>query len=390
MARIHDLAAAPWVGYAGAERGGGGAASNPCGVPADSRAASPGLRPVMIRGDSPAKARVVQLLCLSAVAGVLGACSWQGSPADTRQARRLQTDEALAGEVASGYDLIQRDVPYVSARDELWRRGTQTIPAIVTVLRRHAARPRLEGLEVAGVWHLLLLLGPWGGPDVTAELRAWLGHETAPPEVRAVAARVLGELGDRDSAPTIARLLAQRTPQWRKVHSLLIRALGALEARDQVPAIRAALVMEDDYERRSFIGGSLIREGTGALARLGTPEAWAVVEAMAADQAWGTRMWVYDTLGGVEPAAAIPLLLRGLDDPDTKVRETACGAILNPGPALTPRFLELRSQLGPPGGGDLCRSEGEHAAYWWDRNVRAMRAWFAEHPPGGAARPPSR
>jgi len=167
------------------------------------------------------------------------------------------------------------------AREELLSRGADAVPTVIAALQ-DADRSDLytfeSGLNGQILFHLALL-GELGGPAAIEELRGWLNSDYAP-DIRATAARGLGEAGDSDSAHTIALLLEERSYEWRKCHFDLLRALTLLNAKDELPFVRSALQFTPDEEGTSFQTG-LLGEGITALVTFDRPEAWAIVEEVA-------------------------------------------------------------------------------------------------------------
>lgn len=185
----------------------------------------------------------------------------------------LMSSRALSGQ-ASGLNGPLR----AQAREELLARGQAAVPAVLDALRKadkSDVRTFESGLN-GGILYQLELLGELGGPEAVAELRAWLVADYAP-DIRATAARALGEAGDAESGHAIAELLEQRTYEWRKGHFQLLRALALLKAKEEVQHVRSALQFTGDEEGTSFQTG-LLAEGVRALAAFDTPEAWKIVE----------------------------------------------------------------------------------------------------------------
>ena len=118
----------------------------------------------------------------------------------------LMSDRALSGQ-ASGLNGPLR----AEARAEMIARGQEAVPSVLEALRR-ADRSDImvfeSGLNREFIYQLELL-GELGGPEAIAELRAWLNSDYAP-DIRATAARGLGEAGDVESAHAIAVLLEKR------------------------------------------------------------------------------------------------------------------------------------------------------------------------------------
>lgn len=188
----------------------------------------------------------------------------------------LMPNRALTGQ-ASGLNGPLR----AEAREELLARGQDAVPDVIASLQ-NANQSDLHtfesGLNGAVMYHLELL-GELGGPPAIAELRKWFNSDYAP-DIRATAARGLGEAGDAESAHAIALLLEQRSYEWRKSHFQLLRALTLLKAKDELVHVKSALQFTADEEGTSFQIG-LIGEGAQYVVAVDTPEAWAVMTEVA-------------------------------------------------------------------------------------------------------------
>ena len=189
---------------------------------------------------------------------------------------RLMSDRALTGQ-ASGLNGPLR----AEARDEILARGQDAVPDVVASLQ-YANQSDLHtfesGLNGAVMYHLEVL-GSLGGSQAVTELRKWFNSDCAP-DIRATAARGLGEAGDAESAQAIALLLEERSYEWRKCHFQLLRALTLLKANEQLAHVKSALQFTSDEEGSSFQIG-LIGEGVQYLVAIDTPEAWAVISEVA-------------------------------------------------------------------------------------------------------------
>ncbi|MCC6798352.1 MAG: HEAT repeat domain-containing protein [Candidatus Hydrogenedentes bacterium] len=188
----------------------------------------------------------------------------------------LMPNRVLTGQ-ASGLNGPLR----AEARDELLARGQDAVPDVIASLQSanqsdlHTFESGLNG----AVLYQLEILGSLGGPQSIAELRKWFNSGYAP-DIRATAARALGEAGDAESAPAIALLLEERSYEWRKSHFQLLRALTLLKAKDELAHVKSALQFTPDEEGTSFQIG-LIGEGIQYLVAMDTPAAWAVVSEVA-------------------------------------------------------------------------------------------------------------
>lgn len=189
----------------------------------------------------------------------------------------LMSGRALTGQ-ASGINGPLR----AEAREELLARGQAAVPEVIASLQ-NANQSDLHtfesGLNGAVLYHLELL-GELGGPQAVAELRKWLNSDCAP-DIRAAAARGLGEAGDAESAHTIPLLLEERSYEWRKSHFQLLRALTFLKAKDELAHVKSTLQFTPDEEGTSFQIG-LLGEGIQYLVTIDTPESWAAVAEVAA------------------------------------------------------------------------------------------------------------
>ncbi len=184
-----------------------------------------------------------------------------------------QTDSTLAKSVVGGVDALRDN----NAENELKQRGTQSVPALINSLRAVPAAQVHEfqsGLN-SGVMNALRLLGELGGPEAIAELRAWFQREDAAPDIRATAARALGQAGDTGEAPAIGALLENRTYEWRKSHPDLMLALGMMKAGNEVNHLRSALRVNASDGSFAL---TLYQDGIRALLQIDTPEARAVID----------------------------------------------------------------------------------------------------------------
>jgi hypothetical protein len=185
----------------------------------------------------------------------------------------LRTGGSLTGQLQVGGGSLYGQ----EAEEELRRRGRDAVPELIASINRadQAALQEFESGLTQGVQGELRLLGEIGGPEAIAELRRWL-HRDIAADVRAAAAGGLGMAGDTESAPDIARLLENRSYEWRKCHWELIRALGMLNAANEVDHLRSALTFTPDEEGTSF-QITLLYEAVPILAKLDTPESWQII-----------------------------------------------------------------------------------------------------------------
>jgi hypothetical protein len=190
----------------------------------------------------------------------------------------LQSNASLARDVAQA---INQPLA-AEATETLKRRGQEGVEALITILRQ-SDRARMREFEsglTQGTQNVLRLLGQLGGNDAIAELRLWLNSDYAP-DVRAAAARGLGEAHDLDSAEAIGKLLELDTYEWRKVRLDLIYALNLMKAQDQVSRIAAAVRLPAEDATSSF-ASELMRVAIQALVSIDTPEAWKAIEGLQA------------------------------------------------------------------------------------------------------------
>lgn len=194
-----------------------------------------------------------------------------------------------------------------AAREELIARGPSAVPEIIAQL--HAAdENNLKEFEsglTLGVMEQLRALGAIGGPEATAELRAWLNRDCAP-DIRGTAARGLAEAGDADSAHAIAVLLENDGYEWRETHLDLMYALGVLKAKDEVPYIVSALATREGESGSSW-ESRMIETGVAALVKIDTPEAWAAISELAAasgDYRFNAIWYTLEAMGKTLPETA--------------------------------------------------------------------------------------
>lgn len=193
---------------------------------------------------------------------------------------QLRSAGALANISATGFDIGLDG----SALDELRARGTDAVPAIIDSLHQtDPADLRVfeNGLNM-GEMDQIALLGEIGGPAAIAELRLWLSNGEYAPDIRAAAARALGDARDTESAPVIGALLEERSYEWRKCHADLILALRWLDAETEVGHIVSALRFDPAEDGSSFQIG-LLEAGIGALKTIDTAESQAAIDQLLAN-----------------------------------------------------------------------------------------------------------
>lgn len=187
----------------------------------------------------------------------------------------LQSDAALARDAGgiSGPDRAE-------AKAQLLARGADAVPDVIAALRATPREPLYEfesGLNMPAI-ERLGVLGELGGTEAIGELRQWLNSGYAA-DVRAAAAAALGAAGDRESIGAIAALLENDTYDWKNQRSVLVHALGELDAEAEVGRIRAATRFTAD-ERGSSYHIMLVGATVQAPAKIDTAESWELIEAL--------------------------------------------------------------------------------------------------------------
>ena len=138
----------------------------------------------------------------------------------------------------------------LKAQFELVRRGD------VTTLRLAARRADQQLARIHGLWGIAQLARK--DAQQTALLAEFLGDPDG--EIRAQAARLIGDVRDAGAADALVPLLADSSP---RVRFFAAQALGRLASRPAVPALVAMLAGNDDRDANLRHAGSL------ALSRIG-------------------------------------------------------------------------------------------------------------------------
>jgi len=238
-----------------------------------------------------------------------------------------------AGEIARLVSLLEFHLPEARrlARERLDALGPEAVPALIEALGSWsnesfnqaiallagmgetalpAVRAALEHPELYVRCHARVVLARMGFPGdrgaLREELAAGLAREN--PLDRRFTAEALGALGDPAAAPLLRAHLADPDPD---VVIASARALALLDARDAVPALRAALERAQAHETRRAVAT--------ALCQLGSPD-------------------------------GVPVLLDGLEQADDLVRAdffadlvavTGLHEAYDPGASLTERLEAL-------------------------------------------------
>jgi HEAT repeat protein len=218
---------------------------------------------------------------------------------------------------------------YPEIEDELARRGSAAVPAILAELRRLSGPPA-EGAPPSAIPPLLRMLGRIGGAEANAELHRW-AEGNSRPVILAAAACALAAQGDRRAVPLIARHLKADGGEWPSLYPDMLKALGGMKAAEQTGAIRDVLATRG-------LGSAplLLQSGIEALAAIGTDEAWAAISELSADKEPSRQCDVLTALQTVPGPRTVALAAKALDDPDARVREAAYWAIYR----VQPKLLE--------------------------------------------------
>jgi len=165
-------------------------------------------------------------------------------------------------------------------------------------------------------------------------------------DVRAEAARALGELDDPRSVEALSRAL--RTDESAEVRKMAAWALGEIEDPAAVPAL--------DYAIRNDVDIEVRRMAAWALGEIESPEAVDGLGAAIGDSDLEVRMAAAWALGEIEDPRAVPWLERALRDASPGVRRKAAWAL-----------GEIQPDAAPPA---LVEATGDV-----DPEVRKMTAW---------------
>ena len=146
------------------------------------------------------------------------------------------------------------------AQFALAARGAQD-PAVVVALADLAS----SGPNLNALWALRQL-------RALEPLRSLLAHSVA--EVRAQAARALGDLRDADSVPALLGLLASETPRERLMASLALAKLGNSSVLGDAATMIAARGVDDPFQRHAgvmLLAGSVEAKTLAGLAGHSSP-----------------------------------------------------------------------------------------------------------------------
>ena len=117
------------------------------------------------------------------------------------------------------------------------------------------------------------------------------------PDFRDVAARALGNLGAKEAAPAITRLLDARDPKARAAAAIALGKLGAQEAGDRL--LELAQNEPVDWVQMWALA---------ALGELGRPETFQLALDKLTHPSWKVRLTAVGTLGELgDPAALEPI-----------------------------------------------------------------------------------
>ncbi len=223
-------------------------------------------------------------------------------------------------------------------------------PALTTLVRLSRHRPvddlaRHADLalgEVATPTAVAALVAALGAPPVPEEAKLGLLHagraavdalagEVArgTPSSAALAAALLGEIGDRRATETLTRAIAPPESSAAVVR-VALEALGRLRDPAAVPALaRAAEAPQADVRLQAF----------AALEALADPRSVAVLEEGLADRDPRVRAGAAQLAGRLAARGAAPMLADRLGDGDPAVRSAAARALARTGGAPLARIL---------------------------------------------------
>lgn len=173
----------------------------------------------------------------------------------------------------------------------------------------------LDQVKQASEWHsarmadALMGFGLPAGPAI----RAWIRQEQAGPgpsvDTVALAARILGRIGDTDAEPLLLQLLESTEPEWRVAAA---SALGRCGGRDAVIALETAL--DDDY-------WPVRARAAAGLGRLADPTSSRKLAALLTDPVWWVRQNTAKAIGSL-PGGRMELI-RALGGEDTYAADAA-------------------------------------------------------------------
>ena len=234
---------------------------------------------------------------------------------------------------------------------ELVRRGSAVVPALVAELHRHPCS-RADHYAPSQVPPQLRVLGQLGGAEATAELRRW-AEADVDASIRVAAVTALAAQGDRSAEPWIVQFLAQTDGQWQWQRPQLLTALGQLKAAGQVGTIRDVVA-----QQASHTPPQLVPEGVAALVAIGTAEAWAAIAELSAHPEESRRIEVLTALQNHPGPRTVAVLAKALEDREATVRESAFWALRRAAPGLA----------------------GDVPSDWSEANGQKLRAAAAKRP----------
>lgn len=195
--------------------------------------------------------------------------------------------------------------------------GPRAVPALLDVLAAEEASSRVTfRSKVAS--HGILFLGHRGVPRLMTALKDsdW--------SVRASAAGVLGQLGERAASAETALIDTLKDPDSR------VRSRAADAVLTVAPSARFKVPVLIEIVN----GGASLTSGLVAAIALGDlgPSAADAVPALSAalkDPYWAMRVNAANALGSIGPAAAaaVPALSEALKDPEPRVQSSAAAAL---------------------------------------------------------------
>lgn len=218
-----------------------------------------------------------------------------------------------------------------------------SLPAVIQALGDESWRVRKEAVDLflalpgsdrlsAEVIELLHSEDNVGLRNAAVEILVHLGTQAVPSlleelscsdhDVRKFVLDILGEIGDGSCVVPMLRLLDDPDANVRAAAAENLGKIGGSEA---VPALMKAMERPDLWFRFAVLE---------ALGQIGTPVPLAGLLAFKEDRM--LRKALFDCLGRVGAVDALPLLMEGLDDAMTNVREAAVVALV--------RIAESRDQ----------------------------------------------
>ncbi len=258
-------------------------------------AAVAAARPLGIRGLGPALAGLLE----------------DSSDAVVREAAEALL-ETGAAEVAAKLEAL---VANESAR-EIGRRwaalvlGRSRPPGAAPFLLERA---RDAGIPVGLRVCILHALADLGSKEAAGDLRKLLASKDE--ETRAAAVRAIGRLGLRDAAPELRRILAEADGDY-DLREAAAGALAALADPEALPLLRRAI------EEGDFPGTAAL-----ALAELGDRDSVPALLDVLHSRGDDERRDATDALARLDPAAALARLRERLKDPRSEVRGAAASSL---------------------------------------------------------------